>query len=84
MCLIFSIKCGIVAEIYNYWVQPLMKRESVWMDHKNPVSGSGDGVFISDSDIQMKPTKCSDCGLWQDKWKIVSKTQPQHVVYHHN
>jgi hypothetical protein len=25
----------------------------LWMDHKNPVSGIGDGVFIWD--IQMKP-----------------------------
>jgi hypothetical protein len=33
-------------------IQPLIKRESIWMDHKNPVSGSGDGVLLLD--IQMK------------------------------
>jgi hypothetical protein len=27
-------------------IQPLIKRESIWMDHKNPVSGSGDGVLL--------------------------------------
>jgi hypothetical protein len=26
--------------------KPLIKRESIWMDHKNPVSGSGDGVLF--------------------------------------
>ena len=29
ICLIFHTKCAIVAEIYNYWVQPLIKRERV-------------------------------------------------------
>jgi len=28
-------------------IQPLIKRgESIWMDHKNPVSGIGDGIFV--------------------------------------
>jgi hypothetical protein len=25
---------------------PLIKRESIWMDHKNPVSGIGGGVLF--------------------------------------
>ena len=29
------------------------------MDYKNPVSGSGDGVFFFD--ILMKPANCGDC-----------------------
>jgi hypothetical protein len=32
--LIFHTNCGIVAEINSYWVQPLIKRASVWMDYK--------------------------------------------------
>jgi hypothetical protein len=44
--LILDVKFGNFAEIYNYSVQPLNKRASVWMNHKNPVSGDGDGVFI--------------------------------------
>jgi len=41
--------CGIVEEIYNYWVQPLMKRASVWMDHKTlfPVLEIGFLFWIS-------------------------------------
>jgi hypothetical protein len=34
------------------------------MDHKNPVSGIGDGVFILD--IHMKPAKGTDCRYWQE------------------
>ena len=32
--LIFCTKCVIVAEIKIYWVQPLIKRQRMWMDHK--------------------------------------------------
>jgi hypothetical protein len=34
ICLIFHTKYAMVAETYNYWVQPLIKRESIWMYHK--------------------------------------------------
>jgi hypothetical protein len=34
------------------------------MDHKNPVSGSGDGVLYLD--IMKKPAKCTGCKYWQD------------------
>ncbi len=33
-CLIFHKKCAINAEIYNYSVQPLIKRESKLMNQK--------------------------------------------------
>ena len=34
------------------------------MDNKNPVSGSGDGVFVLD--IHLKPAKRSGCKYWQE------------------
>jgi len=49
ICLIFYTKCAIVAVPYNYWVQPLIKRESIWMDHKAlfPVLETGFSFWIS-------------------------------------
>ena len=46
--LIFHTKCAIVAEIYNYWVQPLIKRESIWIDHKTLFPVLEAGFFILD------------------------------------
>jgi hypothetical protein len=34
----------------------------LWMDHKNPVSGIGDGVLFWDI---LKPAICAGCRLWQ-------------------
>jgi hypothetical protein len=39
------------------------------MDHKNPVSGSGDGVLYLD--IMKKPAKCTGCKYWQEYQKNV-------------
>ena len=41
--LIFHTKCANVTEIKNYWVQPLIKRKSKWIDHMTlfPVSEMG-------------------------------------------
>ena len=42
-CLIFNKNCAIVATLYNYWLQPLIKGGSIWMDHKTlfPVLETG-------------------------------------------
>jgi len=34
------------------------------MNHKNPVSGTGDGVLYLD--IMKKHANCFDCRFWQD------------------
>jgi hypothetical protein len=41
------------------------------MDHKTPVSGSIDGVFILD--IMVKPENCAGCRFWQEivRWQSV-------------
>jgi hypothetical protein len=49
------------AEINIYSVQPLIKRKSVWIDHKTLFPVLEIGFFISD--IQMKAAKCSGCRL---------------------
>jgi hypothetical protein len=39
-------------------IQTTIKRESIWMDHKNPVSDTGDGVLYLD--IMKKHAICFD------------------------
>ncbi len=34
ICLIFHTNCGIVEGACNYGIQPLIKSENTWMDHK--------------------------------------------------
>jgi len=64
ICLIIHTNCAIVAACKYYWVQPLTKRESVWLDNKIPVSDTGDRVFFLD--ILLKPAICAGCRFWQE------------------
>ena len=61
--MISHTNCAIDELLYNILVQPLIKRESVWMDHKTlfPVLEMGFCIF----DILKKPAICSGSIYWQ-------------------
>jgi hypothetical protein len=44
--LIFHTKCAIVTASKNHWVQPLIKRESKWINHKALFPVLEMGVFF--------------------------------------